>query len=65
MQPPRFVEQWREDMKARSSRSGQAATEYLVVAGMIAASVMILGLLLYTFKEYGGRVLNLVASEYP
>ena len=52
-------------MKTRTARSGQAATEYVVVAGMILASVMILGLLLYTFKEYGGRILNLVASEYP
>lgn len=52
-------------MDRRAARSGQAATEYVVVAGMLLASVMILALLLYTFKEYGGRILDLVASEYP
>ena len=40
-------------------------TEYVVVAGMVLASVLVLGLLLYAFKEYGGRILDLVASEYP
>ncbi len=52
-------------MKRTRARAGQVMTEYVVVAGMVLASVMILALLLYTFKEYGGRVLNLVASEYP
>ena len=39
--------------------------EYVVVAGTLMASVAVLALLLYVFKEYGGRILNLVASEYP
>ena len=47
------------------NRHGQAMLEYVVVSGMIVASVAILALLLYTFKQYGGRILNLVASEYP
>jgi len=47
------------------SRQGQTSVEYLITAGMLIASVAILAVFLYTFKEYGGRVLDLVASEYP
>lgn len=46
-------------------RGGQAMVEYAMVAGMLTASVLILAVFLYTFKEYGGRVLDLVSSEYP
>ena len=52
-------------MKRRIQRAGQAATEFVVVAGMVIAMVSIVALLLYAFKEYGGRILNLLASEYP
>jgi hypothetical protein len=47
------------------ARRGQTSVEYLITAGMLIASVAILAVFLYTFKEYGGRVLDLVASEYP
>ena len=46
-------------------RSGQALVEYAVVAGMMLATMAVMALLLYVFKEHGGRVLDLVASEYP
>ncbi len=49
----------------RCAKAGQVATEFVVVAGMVVAMVAIVALLLYTFKEYGGRILNLLASEYP
>ena len=52
-------------MRRHIQRAGQAATEFVVVAGMVVAAVSITALLLYTFKEYGGRILNLLASEYP
>ncbi len=52
-------------MTPRSKKAGQAATEFVVVAGMVLAMVGITALFLYTFKEYGGRILNLLASEYP
>jgi len=39
--------------------------EFMVVAGMVMASLAILWVFLDTFKDYGTRVLNLVASEYP
>lgn len=52
-------------MRSMRQRAGQAATEVVVVAGVLVAMVAVLALLLYTFKEYGGRILNLLASEYP
>ena len=44
---------------------GQALTEYVVVAGLLMATMAILSLLLVVFKEYGWRVYELVSSEYP
>lgn len=46
-------------------KSGQTMVEFVVVAGMILASVAILTLFLLTFREYGARILDLVGSEYP
>ena len=46
-------------------KSGQAMVEFVVVAGMLLATVAILMVFLGTFREYGTRVLNLVGSEYP
>ena len=51
-------ERWR-------SKSGQAMTESMLVAVMLTAMVAITALLLYVFKEWGGRILDLVSSEYP
>lgn len=39
--------------------------EYVILAAMFTACVAIFAVFLVTFKEYGGRVLDLVASEYP
>ena len=50
---------------SRRMRSGQATVEYAVVAGILTATVAILAVFLYTFREYGGRVLDMVSSEYP
>lgn len=49
----------------RACKSGQALAEYMIVAGMLVAAVAIMSVFLYTFREYSGRVLDLVASEYP
>jgi len=52
--------------RSREERKrGQAMVEFMVVAGMVMASLAILWVFLDTFKDYGTRVLNLVASEYP
>jgi hypothetical protein len=45
--------------------SGQALVEYVVIAGMLLATVAIMVVFLGTFREYGNRVLDLVGSEYP
>lgn len=39
--------------------------EYVIVAGILVATVSMMALLLYTFKEYAGRALDLIASDYP
>ncbi len=39
--------------------------EYMVTAVMLLSAVVVLALVLYTFREHGGRVLDLAASEYP
>ena len=49
----------------RPPRRGQAMVEYLIVAGVLVAMVAVLSVFLYTFREQSGRVLDLVASEYP
>jgi hypothetical protein len=49
----------------RRSRRGQTMAEYAVVLGVLLAVVALAALFLYVFKEYGGRILDLVASEYP
>jgi hypothetical protein len=51
--------------KFHRRKSGQALMEYLVVTGMLLAVVVMLALFLYVFKQYGGRVLELMASEFP
>jgi len=39
--------------------------EYAITAGMLMIAVVILAVLLYSFKEQGNRVFNLAASDYP
>ena len=46
-------------------RRGQTLSEYAIASGVLLAVVAMAALFLYTFKEYGGRILDLVASEYP
>ena len=48
-----------------AARAGQTMIEYVIVAAMLVGSVAILAVFLYAFREHGGRVLDLVASEYP
>jgi hypothetical protein len=49
----------------RVSRSGQAMVEYMVVACMLVLAISVLAVFLYAFRENSGRVLDLVASDYP
>ena len=48
-----------------SGRAGQALVEYIVVTGMLLASLAILALFLVTFREYGDRILDMAGSDYP
>jgi hypothetical protein len=50
---------------ARRFKRGQTIAEYAIVTGVLLGIVVLAALFLYTFKEYGGRILDLVASEYP
>lgn len=47
------------------SKSGQVLVETVIVAASMLALVAIISLLIYAFKEHGGRVLDLLASDYP
>lgn len=55
----------RRGAKSGSRRAGQALTEFVVMAGVLVMVLGMLALFLYTFRAYGGRVLDLVASEFP
>lgn len=49
----------------QNSKSGQAMLEYIMVVAMTLGVMVTLGFFIYVFKEYGGRVLDLVSSNYP
>jgi hypothetical protein len=49
----------------RRGRRGQATAEFATMLGLLMLVATMLALLLYTFKEYGGRVLDLAGSEFP
>lgn len=39
--------------------------EFAIVAGMVTLTLVVFGLYLYTFREQGTRVLDLIAADYP
>ena len=47
------------------TRRGQTTTEFAAMMAMVTLCAVIISVFLYTFREFGGRILNLVASEYP
>ena len=46
-------------------RSGQAMVEYAIMIGIFLAVVVMMAIFQQALGQYEGRVLNLVASEYP
>jgi hypothetical protein len=50
---------------ALRTRSGQAMIEYVVIAGMLLATVVIFSMFMYAFKQDSGRSMDIVAYEYP
>lgn|GEM_PF-1957887 len=51
--------------RSGSRKTGQTMVEYLIMVAMIIASLAVLVVFLITFREYGGRILNLAGCEYP
>jgi len=56
---------WHNQRAAQRRRGGQAMIEYVVLTGLTLGILILLSVFLYAFKEAGGRVLDLVAYEYP
>ena len=46
-------------------KSGQAMMEYIVTMLMSLGLLVMVLLLYYVFKEFGGRIVDLASSEYP
>lgn len=40
-------------------------TEFVIVAASMLLLLLMMALFLWTYREYGGRVLSLVSSEFP
>jgi hypothetical protein len=55
----------RTGQNGRKGRAGQAMLEFAIVAGMVTLTLVVFGLYLYTFREQGTRVLDLIAADYP
>jgi Flp pilus assembly pilin Flp len=63
--PPEVSGTMRGAITRRTSESGQTTVEYAVVAGVLLASLAVLTLFLTTFQEYGVRILEMLAADYP
>ena len=57
--------QKRAKRKLLGRKRGQSMLEYLMVMVMSMGIIVMLGLFYVTYKEYGGRMMELVSSEYP
>jgi hypothetical protein len=44
---------------------GQITTEYAIISAMLLALVAIMGLFLATMNDYGQRILEIIAGDYP
>lgn len=49
----------------QAASRGQATVEYVVTSGILVLLATMMGLLLTVFSEYGQRILELIASDYP
>jgi hypothetical protein len=46
-------------------KRGQTLLETVMILAVTLGLVVTLGFFMYVFKEHGGRILDLVSSEYP
>ena len=49
----------------RRGKPGQTMLEFVLTFLLFSGLIVMLAMFLWTFKSYGGRILDLVASEYP
>jgi hypothetical protein len=56
---------WHNQRAVWRRKAGQAMVEYVVLTGLTLGVLILLSVFLYAFKEAGGRVLDLIAYEYP
>lgn len=52
----------REQENHRERKHGQVMLEYVVAIGIFLSLVVLSALLLFAFREYGGRVLSLMST---
>jgi len=50
---------------SQHKKSGQTLLETVMILAVTLGLVVTLGFFMYVFKEHGGRILDLVSSEYP
>jgi len=48
-----------------SQKRGQTLLETVMILSVTLGLIVTLGFFMYVFKEHGGRILDLVSSEYP
>ena len=46
-------------------KRGQTILEFTLIVVMLLAVIVVLAFFMYVFKAHGGRVLDLISSEYP
>jgi len=47
------------------NKSGQTMVEYMILTVMLVFSLSVMAVFLFTFREFGSRVLDLVAADFP
>jgi len=51
--------------KLLGNKSGQTMVEYMILTVMLVFSLSVMAVFLFTFREFGSRVLDLVAADFP
>ncbi|MDA3798997.1 MAG: hypothetical protein PF692_07945 [Kiritimatiellae bacterium] len=46
-------------------KTGQTMVEYMIMTVMIVFALSVMAVFLFTFREFGSRVLDLVAADFP
>lgn len=52
-------------ISSQSGRCGQTMVEYVIAVGILLSTFAVLSLFRGAFDEFGSRVINLAASNYP